>query len=436
MRANLGLSVPVMAATAAAIVSPDGTGRLPALGWNSWNEYACDISEEVFIRVADLFVEYGLQDLGYEYVNIDDCWSNRELRRDNVTGRIIPDYVKFPNGIHGLAEQIHARGLKLGIYGDAGTLTCGGFEGSLGFEQIDADTFAEWGVDYLKYDNCNVPEEWTDEYIFYPEHTDNAVPPPGYWYGDSRTAERYNAMRDALLDQNRTVQYSLCAWGHARVETWGNETGHSWRMWGDIVPEWKGQYTYSWGLVPIITQAARHWNDTDFWGHNDWDMLEVGNGNLTLAESRTHFAMWAAFKSPLIIGTRLEGITQPVLDILRNKELIAFNQDPVYGVGVRPFNYGCHIPIPNNETEHPPSHYVGSSTKGIHLFLLNSYESERSIDVAFDEVPGLRSLGEDEEYIVHDMWTGKDIGVFKGSYTATIESHDTAALRITTIHGE
>jgi alpha-galactosidase len=123
MRANLGLSVPVMAATAAAIVSPDGTGRLPALGWNSWNEYACDISEEVFIRVADLFVEYGLQDLGYEYVNIDDCWSNRELRRDNVTGRIIPDYVKFPNGIHGLAEQIHARGLKLGIYGDAGMTT-------------------------------------------------------------------------------------------------------------------------------------------------------------------------------------------------------------------------------------------------------------------------------------------------------------------------
>jgi alpha-galactosidase len=171
MRAEFGLTVPMLAimASSSALESPDGTGRLPAMGWNSWNEYACNITEDVFLRVSDLLIEHGLKDLGYKYVNIDDCWSNKELRRDNVTGRIIPDYVKFPGGIKGLAEKVHAKGLKLGIYGDAGmfdhqrketasthltasslgTLTCGGFAGSLGFEDIDAATWAEWGIDCL-----------------------------------------------------------------------------------------------------------------------------------------------------------------------------------------------------------------------------------------------------------------------------------------------
>lgn len=430
-----GFTLPLWATTASALVSPGGVGRLPAMGWNSWNEYACNINEDVFLRVSDLLIELGLKDLGYNYVNIDDCWSNKELRRDNVTKRIIPDYVKFPQGIKGLAEKVHAKGLKIGIYSDAGTFTCGGFEGSLGFEEIDATTFAEWGIDYLKYDNCNVPEEWVDEYQYAPELPSNPVPPAGYDYGDSKSAERYRFMRDALLAQDRTIQYSLCAWGHAHVERWGNETGHSWRMWGDIYPEWKGQYTYSWGLMPIVNQAARHWNETtDFWGHNDWDMLEVGNGNLTIEESRTHFALWAAFKSPLIVGTRLEGISQPVLNILKTKELIEFNQDPVYGYSVRPFNYGASIPPSTNETAHPPSHYVGTSKKGIHLFLLNSHDKERRITVKFQDVPGLRKADKNKKYLVHDMWTGKDIGVYKGSVTVKVKRHDTAALRLTVLN--
>jgi alpha-galactosidase len=285
----------------------------------------------------------------------------------------------------------------------------------------------------LKYDNCNVPEEWVDDYEYSPESPENPVPPPGYDYGDSKTAERYHFMRNALLAQNRTIQYSLCAWGHAHVERWGNETGHSWRMWGDIYPEWAGQYDYSWGLMPILNQAARHWNDSNFWGHNDWDMLEVGNGNLTIEESRSHFALWAAFKSPLIVGTRLEGISKPVLDILKTKELIDFNQDPVYGQGVRPFNYGDSIPPSTNQTLHPPSHYVGTSTKGIHLFLLNSHDKGRQMEVKFEDVPGLNARGKKEKYLVHDMWTGKDIGVFRGSFTIKVKKHDTAALRLTTL---
>lgn len=243
-------------------------------------------------------------------------------------------------------------------------------------------------------------------------------------------------MRDALLAQNRTFEYSLCAWGHAHVERWGNDTGHSWRMWGDIYPEWAGQYDYSWGLMPIVNQAARHWNETtDFWGHNDWDMLEVGNGNLTLEESRSHFALWAAFKSPLIVGTRLEGISEPILDILKAKELIDFNQDPYYGPGVRPFNYGDSIPPSTNQTLHPPSHYVGISSKGIHLFLLNSHDRDRKITVHFKNVPGLKGRGK-QKYVVHDMWTGKDIGIAKDSLTVEVKGHDTAALRLTTLDRE
>ncbi|KAH7311695.1 glycoside hydrolase superfamily [Stachybotrys elegans] len=431
IKAKLQVALLAMAMSAEALVSPDGTGRVPAMGWNSWNEYACDINETVFLEVSDLLVELGLKDLGYTYVNIDDCWSNKELRRDNTTQRIIPDYVKFPNGIDGLAKEMHAKGLKLGIYSDAGTSTCGGYAGSLGYEDIDAAAWSEWGIDYLKYDNCNVPEEWVDEYPYYPEGG-YPTPPLGYDYGASKTAQRYGAMRDALLAQNRTIQYSLCAWGHAHVEQWGNGTGHSWRMWGDIYPSWAGQDGYSWGLMPIVNQAARHWNDTGFWGRNDWDMLEVGNGNLTLEESRSHFALWAAFKSPLIVGTRLAGISEEVLSILRARELIDFNQDARHGEGVMPFAYEGEVPPSTNQTAHPPSHYVGTSAKGMHVFLLNSHDEDRDVEVRFGDVPGLLR---GRAYLVHDMWTGEDVGVFSGGVTVRVKRHDTAALRINLAKG-
>lgn len=194
MRVHFGLSAPLVAiaATAAAAVgleNPEGIGRLPAMGWNSWNEYACDINEDVFLQVSDLLIELGLKDAGYNYVNIDDCWSNLEQRRDGTTSQILPDYNKFPDGIQGLAEKIHAKGLKMGIYSDAGALhlppaspckkgtldeekakdsrftlgtsTCGGYEGSLGFEDIDAATFAEWGIDCMLSHAANQPPRTT-----------------------------------------------------------------------------------------------------------------------------------------------------------------------------------------------------------------------------------------------------------------------------------
>lgn len=277
-----------------------------------------------------------------------------------------------------------------------------------------------------------MPDEWVDEHQYDPAELDATV--PGYDYGTSKTAQRYDAMRDALLEQNRTIQYSLCAWGHAHVEQWGNSTGHSWRMWGDIYPEWAGKYQWSWGLMPIVNQAAKLWNTTGFWGHNDWDMLEVGNGNLTFEENRSHFALWAGFKSPLIIGTPLDAIEQPILDILSNKELVAFNQDRRYSDGIMPFDYGGSFQNSTEDLTHPPSRYVGTSTAGIHLFLLNPDDAETEIRVDFRRVPGLRNRH--RAYLVHDMWTGEDIGVFKNKLELSVKKHDTAALRLTTVDGE
>lgn len=280
-----------------------------------------------------------------------------------------------------------------------------------------------------------MPDEWVDEYTYDPALLENPEPPAGYDYGESKTAVRYNTMRDALLKQNRTIEYSLCAWGHAHVERWGAETGHSWRMWGDIYPEWAGKYDYSWGLMPIVNQAARHWADSEFWGHNDWDMLEVGNGNLTFEENRSHFALWAALKSPLIIGTPLKDINEEVLGILSNRELIEFNQDRHYPDSIRPFGVD-EVPVTTENTTHPPSHWVGTSTKGIHVFLLNAEDEETAFEVPFNEIPGLKGGKGLQKYLVRDMWTGEDIGVFKKTLSVDVARHDTAALRLTTVNGK
>lgn len=300
------------------------------------------------------------------------------------------------------------------------------------------------GLADLKYDNCAVPEKWYDDWKYVPElwlggppneNQENGEPvnsitdkpaPEGYDWAISNTAERFRRMRDALLDQERTIEYSLCVWGHAHVERWGNDTGHSWRMWGDIYPEWYGQHDYSWGVMPIVNHASFFWNTSDFWGHNDWDMLEVGNGNLTYEESRSHFAIWAALRSPLLIGTRLVDIQPDILEILANPELVAFNQDPIFGQSIAPYKWGVNADGTWNIT-HPAEYWSGLSEKGTHVFVLNTLAETETREVVFTDVPGL-SAG--KEYVVHDMWTGEDIGVFEGSVSIDIKSHDTAALRL------
>ncbi|GLB42416.1 putative melibiase [Lyophyllum shimeji] len=395
------------------------TGRLPALGWNTWNAYRCNINEAKVLGAANQFLSLGLKDAGYQYVNIDVGLLVEQ--DESRSGRIIPDPTKFPNGISGLADQIHALGLKIGIYSDAGTATCAGYPGSLGNETIDAATFSDWGIDYLKYDNCNVPANWTD----------STSPPGGDWY-NSNSALRYRQMGDALAAQPRPIQYELCIWGRANVWEWGARVGHSWRMSGDSKPTW----SY---ITSIIKTNVAHLDYTNFWSHNDMDMMEIGvfpsslssaapdrsllgNGNLTVEEQRTHFAAWAFLKSPILLGTDLSKLNSTQLDIIKNKELLAFHQDPIIGTAATPFNATSSAP-----TTSPPEYYSGASSKGLHVFIINTGNATDTKTFTLSNVPGLGTSG---TFKVHDMWTGKD---FAGTYAASddfsvsVEAHDTAA---------
>ena len=221
-------------------------GKLPALGWNSWNAYGCDVNATKVIDAADYIVSKGLRDAGYSYVVIDDCWSDM-AGRDPQTTQLVPNPVTFPEGMKAVADHVHSRDLKIGIYSSAGTKTCAGYPASLGNEDLDAATFAGWEMDYLKYDNCYAPSNWTDscyscdqDSYYNPDLingtciNNNGLCPDGYDFSQCLTAQRYSRMRDALLVQNRTMMYSLCEWGINEVWTWGAEMGSSWRTTNDV----------------------------------------------------------------------------------------------------------------------------------------------------------------------------------------------------------
>ncbi|EEA24108.1 hypothetical protein TMatcc_007180 [Talaromyces marneffei ATCC 18224] len=418
-----------------ALILPHGVGRLPALGWNSWNAYGCDVDEDKILAAATQLNITGLQALGYEYVNIDDCWSNKS-GRDPVTKRLLPNPDTFPSGISGIAEKVHALGLKLGIYSSAGLKTCAGYPASLGYEEIDAETFAEWGVDYLKYDNCNYPPEWKDQYNFcvpdsiFPFVNPNGTcpylknqAPEGYDWSTSNTTKRFNLMRDALIAvQNKSViLYSLCEWGNADVTSWGNATGSSWRVSGDINAGW-------FKITSIANLNAHALSTVDFWGHNDPDMLENGNGFLTIEENRSHFGLWAIMKSPLIIGTDVSTLPRTHLSILKNQDLIAFNQDPIFGKPALPYKAGYSNGTYN--PEHPPEYWFGATSYGWSLVLLfNSEHITVNRTARWSEISQLRKHG--NNYRVQDIWTGEDLGCIHKEYTVQLEPHDSAVLKVT-----
>ena len=259
------------------------------MGWNTWNKFACNINETLIIQTIDTLNKSGLIELGYNYINLDDCW---QISRDE-NGTIVVD-PHFPNGIKYLADYAHSKGLKFGLYSDGGYYTCQLRPGGYLHEAIDAKTYADWGVDYLKYDNC--------------------------LNGGISSKIRYPRMRDALLNQSRPIFYSICQWGEEDIPTWGKDVGNSWRTTQDIVDTWKS-------MTNIIDQNNKWYEYAGPGGWNDPDMLEVGNGGMTTTEYKTHFSLWAISKAPLLIGCDVTNMSNDTWNILTNKEVIAINQD-------------------------------------------------------------------------------------------------------------
>ncbi|GLJ35358.1 hypothetical protein SUGI_0711200 [Cryptomeria japonica] len=344
------------------------------MGWNSWNHFSRHVTEEIVRETADAMISTGLSKLGYEYVNIDDCWA--ELNRDDE-GNLAANASTFPSGIKALADYVHSKGLKLGIYSDAGLQTCSKtMPGSLGYEEQDAKTFASWGVDYLKYDNCN-----------------NA---------SKDTKERYQNMSMALSKVGRPIFYSMCEWGQENPATWAPKIANSWRTTGDIHNNWES----------MISRADQN----DMWasyagpgGWNDPDMLEVGNGNMTTEEYRSHFSIWALMKAPLLVGCDIRSMSSETLEILSNEEVINVNQDSLGSQGKKVSKEG-DLEV-----------WAGPLSNGRVVIILWNRSSKSAFITAKWEDIGLPSESVVE---ARDLWNHSNLkGSLQGNVTSSVHSH-------------
>jgi len=361
----------------------------PQMGFNNWNSTHCraEFNETMIRGIVDKFVELGLKDAGYRYVNIDDCWAYWQRDKD---GNLKPNPERFPGGIKPIADYVHSKGLKFGIYTSAGNFTCEpkqenrGFPGGLGHEQRDAKLFASYGIDYLKYDNCN----------------NEKLP----------AKPRYVAMGEALRATGRPIFYSVCEWGENKPWLWAGEAavgGNSWRTTGDI------QDTYA-SMLKIFKQNVvldryakpGHWNDPD--------MLEVGNGGMTEVEYRSHFSLWAIMAAPLLIGTDLRTIKPEALQILLNKDVIAIDQDPLGVQGKR---------IRDRDGVHVIVKPLANGDRAVAIF----NETDRARDAAV----GVAELGLDasRRYTLRDLWS-REQHAGDGSLKVTLAPHATAIYRI------
>lgn len=379
-----------------------GLALTPPMGWNSWNKFGCDVNEDLIKSTADAMVESGMKDAGYQYVVIDDCWHGQ---RDSL-GFIQPDPERFPSGMKALADYIHAKGLKFGIYSDAGWKTCGGRPGSRGHEFQDAQQYAKWGVDYLKYDWC---------------YTENL---------NARGA--YETMRDALYAAGRPIVFSLCEWGNNNPWEWGRHIGHLWRISGDIAPVFEGEVKHvgwsSWGVLAIIDmrQNIRQYAGPDHW--NDPDMMEVGNG-MAVNEDRAHFSMWCMLAAPLIAGNDLGNMKPETVAILTNKEAIAVDQD---SLGVQAFKYSRQDsvdvwfkPLVNGDWA---------------VCLLNRDTIAKKIEFVWSAEKVIDDVAQREAnfatttYNIRDLWAKKDLGKTTEKFTATVPGHDVMLLRLVPVN--
>lgn len=368
----------------------NGIGLTPAMGFNNWNS-GLGSTAATALEAANYFVSLGLKSAGYLYVNTDDTWSS--LSR--VNGLLVPDPNKWPNGIKSVADTIHGMGLKMGLYGDSGTKTCSGYPGSSGYETVDAQTLAGWGIDFWKYDNCNNPSS-TSTFT-------------------SQT--RYTTMRNALIATGRPIYYSMCNWGQDSVWTWGLATGNSWRVSSDVTDTWSSIA----GIAAANSGLARYAGPGGF---NDFDMLEIGNGGLSAAEERAHFGLWAIAKSPLLIGTDLSRISSSSLSVLLNAEVISFNQDSL-GIPATYFTPSGQAG-PVSGTLYP--YWSGKLSDG-YVVAIVAVSNAGSYTVKFSDVPGLGS----GSYNWREAYTGSTGS--GTSVTVTLVLHDIAIFKVTTGNG-
>ncbi len=354
----------------------NGVARTPPMGWNSWNKFGCGVSDALVRATADAMVSSGMQAAGYQYINIDDCWS---LTARDASGNLQADPVKFPNGIKAVADYVHSKGLKFGIYGDRGSSTCAGYPGSYGHEVQDANTFAAWGVDYLKYDNCAI-------------------------VGDMQTD--LTNMRNALSATGRPIVFSLSTWWFS-LPTFP-DLGNLWRTTGDITDSFSSVM----GNIDTNNNTAQyagpgHWNDPD--------MLEVGNGGMTDGEYRAHFGMWAIAAAPLIAGNDLRSMSQATINILTAPEVIAIDQDALGVQGIKVTDNGSGLQVWSKTL-------TGTNTKAVAL--LNRSASAANMTVNWSDI-GLSGSA-----TVRDLWARADLGSFSGSYTVSVPSHGIVLIKV------
>jgi len=355
----------------------NGLARTPPMGWNSWNHFACKVTEADVRSAADAIVSTGMKSAGYIYVNIDDCWQGA---RDEK-GVLHPNE-KFPD-MKGLSDYVHAKGLKLGIYSSPGPKTCADHEGSLGHEELDAQAYARWGIDYLKHDYCSFQGDFAAQMA------------------------AYKKMHEALEKTGRAIVFSLCQYGMDRVWRWGPSVGGNlWRTTDDISDDYGSMAYIGFGQNGLERFAAPgHWNDPD--------MLEVGNGKMNKDEYRTHMSLWCLLAAPLLAGNDLSMMTPDALEILTNPEVIAVDQDALGMQGHRVAQEGqLEVWVK----------LLADGSKAVGLF--NRGESLMPVTAHF------RDVGVGEAASVRDLWEKRDLGVFNSSFTAQVPTHGVVLIKV------
>lgn len=366
----------------------DGLALTPPMGWNSWNTFAADVSEQLIKETAEAMITNGMLAAGYRYIVVDDGWE--AIKRD-AQGNLVAAPEKFPGGMKALGDYLHSKGFKFGIHNDAGTATCNGLPGGRGYEYQDARLYASWGVDYLKYDWCAT--------------------------GTANAQETYKTMRDALYAAGRPIVFSICEWGNSQPWIWAKDIGHLWRTTGDITDCYDCQEAYSMGWKYILDFQAdlAQYAGPDHW--NDPDMLEVGNPGLSLAESRAHFSLWAIMAAPLMAGNDVRNMKPEILEILTNKEVIAIDQDPLGKQGTRFMEQpGKQIWIKE----------LSDNAWAICFF--NETNENMHMRIKWPQMYTIKG-----HFNIRDLWQKKDSGTTDSDWNGTIAPHDVALLKLTPV---